>query len=105
MPLPRRMRNPAPPGQVLRDLWLEASPAEAAQRLGLDPAELEALLAAKIPMTPCLALALEAGGLSNADFWMRVQAAYDLAQERLRRERASSVPGAADRLWEPAAPS
>ena len=88
MPSPRRMCNPAPPGHVLRDLWLEGSPTEAAQRLGVDPAELEALLAAEIPMTPRLALSLEAGGLSNADFWMRVQAAYDLAQERLRRERA-----------------
>ena len=105
MPPPRRMCNPAPPGHVLRDLWLEGSPAEAAQRLGLDPAELEALLAAEIPMTPRLALALEAGGLSNAAFWMRVQAAYDLAQERLRRERASSVPAATDRLAEPAATS
>ena len=82
------MRNPAPPGQVLRDLWLEGSPTEAAHRLGVDPAELEALLAAEIPMTSRMALSLEAGGLSNADFWMRVQAAYDLAQERLRRESA-----------------
>ena len=86
---PRRMRNPAPPGQVLRDLWLEGSPTDAAQRLGIDPAELEALLKAEIPMTPRLALSLEAGGLSNADFWMRLQAAYDLAQERLRHESAS----------------
>ena len=105
MPPPRRMRNPAPPGHVLRDLWLEGSPAEAAQRLGLDPSELEALLAAEIPMTPRLALALEAGGLSNADFWMRVQSAYDLARERLRSEPASSAPVTAVRVADPTAAS
>ena len=38
-------------------------------------------------MTPILGLALEAAGISNASFWMRLQGSYDLAQERLRRER------------------
>ena len=56
MSTPTRMRNPAHPGHVLRDLWLEDSP--------------------------------------TANFWMRLQAAYDLAQERLRRERGSSLPAA-----------
>lgn len=86
------MGNPARLGHVLRDLWLEVSPTEAAHRLVLDPAKLQALLAAKIPLTPQPALALEARGPSNVNFWMRVQAANDLAQELLRRERRSRLP-------------
>ena len=38
-----------------------------------------------------MALALEAQGWSSADFWMRRQAAYDLAQAR-RRATAAWVP-------------
>ena len=37
-------------------------------------------------ISPETALKLEAVGWSNADFWMRLQAAYDLAQARLRKE-------------------
>ena len=32
-----------------------------------------------------MALALERIGWSNASFWMRLQAAYELAQERRRQ--------------------
>ena len=35
-----------------------------------------------------MALALEQIGWSNADYWMRMQAGYDLAQERRRRVAA-----------------
>jgi len=35
-----------------------------------------------------MALALERQGWSNADFWMRLQAAYDLAQARRRASAA-----------------
>ena len=34
-----------------------------------------------------MALALERIGWSNAAFWVRRQAQYDLAQERIRQER------------------
>ena len=37
---------------------------------------------------PAMVLALERVGWSNAAFWMRRQAQYDLAQERLRQEQA-----------------
>ena len=36
-------------------------------------------------------LALERVGISNAEFWMRRQAGYELAQERLRQERERSA--------------
>ena len=35
-----------------------------------------------------MALALERIGWSNADHWMRLQAAYDLAQERRKQAAA-----------------
>ena len=38
-----------------------------------------------------MALALERVGWSNAAFWARRQAQYDLAQERIRQERVSEL--------------
>lgn len=104
MPVPTsvRMRNPSHPGRVIRDLGFAegTQPAAMAERLGLDLAELEPVLAAEAPLTPSLALALEAAGISNASFWMRLQGSYDLAQERLRRERTgegySGLPAATE---------
>ena len=83
------MRNPSHPGRVVRDLgFVEGTqPAAIAEQLGLDLAELQPVLDGHAPMTPSLGLALEAAGISNASFWMRLQGSYDLAQERLRRER------------------
>ena len=46
-------------------------------------------------MTPSLAIALEDAGLSHAEFWMRLWAYYQLAQERLRREREAEAESAA----------
>lgn len=80
--VPMRMRSPSHPGRVIRDLGFAEGthPAEMAERLGCDLAELE-------PVTPSLALALEEAGISSASFWVRLQGSYDLAQERFRRER------------------
>ena len=47
------------------------------------------VLQGRSPVTAALALSLEAQGWSNAEFWLRCQAHYDLAQERLRRDRAA----------------
>ena len=43
------------------------------------------LLNGKAGISPAMALALERIGWSNASFWMRLQAAYELAQERRRQ--------------------
>ena len=42
-------------------------------------------------ISPAMALALERVGWSNAAFWARRQAQYDLAQERIRQERVSEL--------------
>ena len=44
-------------------------------------------------ISPEMALKLEAAGWSNADFWMRLQAAYDLAPSATpQRERSGIRP-------------
>lgn len=85
------MRNPPHPGATLRDGWLseELSAEAAADRIGVTHEDFAAVLEGRQGITPALALQLEAVGWLNAALWMRLQAAYDLAQERLRRERAA----------------
>ena len=79
------MQNPPHPGESIRES-VEAenwTVTECAKRLGTSRENLSRLLNGRIDISP--ALALERIGWSNADFWMRLQAAYDLAQERRRR--------------------
>ena len=96
-PPPKRMRNPSHTGRVVRTMAFEegTTPAQMAERLGVDLAELQPVLDGEAPMTASLAIALEDAGLSHAEFWMRLWAHYELAQERLRREAAERGPAAA----------
>jgi len=81
------MKNPAHPGAVVRDsiesLGLTVS--AAAEALGITRQQLSRLVNEQTRVTPELALILEKGVGSTADCWMRIQAAYDLAQVRRRR--------------------
>lgn len=84
------MYDPPHPGEVLLEFCLDGmNPGAAAERLGLPRADLDQLLAGKRPLSPAIALKLEEAGWSNAAFWVRLQGSYDLAQERLRQERAA----------------
>ena len=79
--------NPPHPGLSVLDS-LEAvgwTVAEFSVRLGISESEVSGLLNGERGISPAMALALERIGWSNADFWMRLQAYYDLAQERLRQ--------------------
>ena len=58
---------------------------EAAARLGCTRQALSRLLNGQAGISLAMALALERIGWSNASFWMRLQAAYELAQERRRQ--------------------
>ena len=49
------------------------------------------LLNGHIGISPKVALGLESLGWSNAEFWMRLQAQYDLAQLRLERARLTEA--------------
>ena len=81
------MLNPCHPGEILRDNLesAELSVTEAASRLGCTRQALSRLLNGKAGISAAMALALERIGWSNASFWMRLQAAYELAQERRRQ--------------------
>ncbi len=81
------MLNPCHPGEILRDNLeaAELSMTKAASRLGCTRQALSRLLNGKASVSPAIALALERIGWSNASFWMRLQTAYELAQERRRQ--------------------
>ena len=80
-------RDPWHPGRLFRESCLQGGSiplAEAARRLGVDPAELRPVIEGRAPLTPELALRIERAGWPRADIWTGQQAAYDLAQARLR---------------------
>ena len=83
------MFNPAHPGDSLRDaLAAEGwTVTEAAEKLGCTRQTFSRLLNGRTGVSPAMALALERIGWSNAAFWVRRQAQYDLTQERLRQVR------------------
>ena len=86
----RMMHDPAHPGESLRDAMTAEgwTVTEAAARLGCTRQAFSRVLNGRTGISPAMALALERIGWSNAAFWVRRQAQYDLAQERIRQERA-----------------
>ncbi len=85
------MLNPPHPGETIRFDCIEASGltvTEAARLLGCSRPALSRLLNGRAGISPEMALAFERQGWSNADFWMRLQAAYDLAHARRRASAA-----------------
>ncbi len=86
------MFNPPHPGEMIRDILEDDevgwSVTECARRLDVTRNTLSRLLNGRIGISPRMALALERIGWSNADHWMRLQAAYDLAQERRKQSAA-----------------
>ncbi|MDD9986227.1 MAG: HigA family addiction module antitoxin [Spirochaetaceae bacterium] len=84
------MYNPTHPGESIREAIVasEWTVTEAAKRLGVARNTLSRLVNGHIGISPTMALALESIGWSNADFWMRRQAGYDLAQARRARAAA-----------------
>ena len=84
------MVNPTHPGESVRDRIEESgwTITECAARLGVTRNNLSRLLNGRIGISARAALGLEAVGWSNAEFWMRLQANYDLAQERRKQAAA-----------------
>lgn len=81
------MKSPPHLGTGLRD-DLEAlgwSVADAAVSLGVTRQQLHNVIAGRSGITPEMALRLEQGIGGTASAWVRLQAAYDLAQVRLTR--------------------
>ena len=81
------MSNPPHPRETVRFERIQATGLTvtgAARRLGCSRPALSRVLNGRAAVSPDMALAFEREGWSNADFWMRRQAAYDLAQARRR---------------------
>ena len=92
VPWKRCMKNPTHPGMSVRDHLRTAglTQTEAARQLGVARTTLARVLTGKAAISPAMALALEDLGWATADFWMRRQAGYQLAQERLRQARSAA---------------
>ena len=79
------MKNPPHPGRIVRQDCIEAlelTVTKAAQLLGVTRQALNNLVNEKAGISAGMAIRLEKLGWSKADHWMRLQAAYDLAQAR-----------------------
>ena len=83
-----QMKNPAHPGELVKacidDLGL--SVAEVAKGLGVTRQQLHNVIAARSNVTPEMAIRFEKAFGGSAEMWLRMQAAYDLAQARKRGE-------------------
>lgn len=87
------MKNPPHPGRGIKLKCLEPlglSVTEGAEVLGVARHTLSRVLNGHAAISPEMAIRLEKVGWSNADFWLRLQAAHDLAQAR-RHEEAIKV--------------
>jgi addiction module HigA family antidote len=79
------MKNPPHPGHSIKDACLGPlglSVTEGAKVLGVARHTLSRVINGQAGISPEMAIRLEKAGWSNADHWLRVQAAYDLAQAR-----------------------
>jgi addiction module HigA family antidote len=84
------MKNPPHPGHTIRDACLEPqglSVTEGAKVLGVARHTLSRVLNGQAGISAEMAIRLEKAGWSNADHWMRLQTAYDLAQARQNQDQ------------------
>ena len=81
------MKNPAHPGALLKDdlETLGLSVAAAAKALGITRQQPYRVINCESAITPDMALRLEKATVGDANFWLRMQSAYDLAQARQRQ--------------------
>ncbi len=79
--------SPVHPGEVVAEALSEAlhlTVAETARRIGVSRQMLHDILAGRRAMTAAMALRFERLGIATARLLLRLQADYDLAQERTR---------------------
>ncbi len=84
------MNNPPHPGRSIQENCLEPlglSVTDAAKGLGVARHTLSRVLNGHAGISPEMAIRLEKAGWSNAEFWLRLQTAYDLAQARARQDQ------------------
>ena len=89
------MHDPPHPGLSIRLNCLDPlglSVTEAARVLGVARHTLSRLLNGHAAISPEMAIRLEKAGWSNAEFWMRRQATYNLAQARRHEDQIHVTP-------------
>lgn len=76
-----RMANPAHPGEILRELYLEpmgVTITEAAEALGVSRKHISAIVNGRAPVTPDMAMRLAVVFTTEPETWVNLQAQYDL---------------------------
>ncbi len=84
------MKNPPHPGRSIRQNCLDPlglNVTEGARVLGVARHTLSRVLNGHAAISPEMAIRLEKAGWSTADFWVRRQSTYDLAQARRSEDR------------------
>jgi len=78
------MKNPVHPGALAKANLeeLNLSVAEAAKTMKITRQQLHNVMRGRSALTPRMALRFEKAFGGSADMWLRMQAAYDLAQAR-----------------------
>ncbi len=79
------MKYPPHPGRSIKQNCLDAvglNVTEAAKALGVARHTLSRVLNGHAAVSPEMAIRLEKAGWSNAELWLRLQSAYDLAEAR-----------------------
>jgi addiction module HigA family antidote len=87
------MKNPVHPGALAKANLdeLNLSVAQAAKSIKITRQQLHNVVQGRSAVTPQMALRFEKAFGGSADMWLRMQAAYDLAQAR-RREGEMNIP-------------
>ena len=84
------MKNPPHPGRSIKDACLDPlglTITEGARVLDVARHTLSRLINSQAGISPDMAIRLEKAFGSSADVWLRMQAAYDLAQARTHENR------------------
>ena len=84
------MKNPPHPGRSIKENCLDPlglSVTEAAKALGVARHTLSRVLNGHAAVSPEMAIRLEKAGWSSAEFWLRRQTSYNLAQARVSEDQ------------------
>ena len=88
------MKSPPHPGRSIKQNCLDPlalSVTEGAKVLGVARHTLSRVLNGHAAVSPEMAIRLEKAGWSSAEFWLRRQTSYDLAQARRSEDRIKVV--------------
>jgi len=89
------MKRPPHPGRSIKDACLDPldlSVTEGAKILGVTRHTLSRVINGRSGISPDMAIRLEKAGWSNADHWLRLQTAFELAEARARADEIHVEP-------------